>query len=74
MTNSVVEYESLAIGIGLARRVGAKILKAIVDSQLVARQIRGDYEARNLLLKQYREEVAQRVAKFPSIEVSQIPR
>lgn len=47
MTNNVAEYEALAIGLDLARKVGIKNLKAFVESQLVARQLQRDYKARD---------------------------
>lgn len=74
ITNNVAEYEALAIGLNLVRRAGPKSLKAFVDSQLVARQLQGDYKVWDPPLKQYQEELARQVAKFPCIEISQIPR
>lgn len=39
MSNNVAEYEALAIGLHMARRVNAQYMKMFVDSQLVAQQL-----------------------------------
>lgn len=51
-TNNVTEYEVLTIGLDLAIRVNTKCLRVFVDSQLVARKLQRDYEARDPFLKQ----------------------
>lgn len=65
----MVKQEVLAIGLDLARRVSAKCLRNFVDSQLVARQLKGDYENVDPLLKQYHEKVIYCLAKFPDVKV-----
>ena len=46
-SNNEAEYESLIAGLRLAKAVKAKRLSAYCDSQLVASQFSGDYDARN---------------------------
>ncbi|KAF8096227.1 hypothetical protein N665_0314s0005 [Sinapis alba] len=46
-SNNEAEYEVLIAGLCLAKVVGAKRLQAFCDSQLVASQYSGDYEAKN---------------------------
>jgi ribonuclease HI len=46
-TNNVAEYRAIQLGIALAKELGAKEVELINDSQLVARQIGGDYKVKN---------------------------
>jgi ribonuclease HI len=46
-TNNVAEYRAIQLGIDLARELGASELELVNDSQLVARQIGGEYKVKN---------------------------
>ena len=46
-TNNVAEYKAIQLGIELARDLGASELELVNDSQLVARQIGGEYKVKN---------------------------
>ncbi len=46
VTNNEAEYEAIILGMRIARELGAKNLEVKCDSQLVARQMDGTYEAR----------------------------
>ena len=46
-TNNVAEYKAIQLGIALARELGASELELVNDSQLVARQIGGEYKVKN---------------------------
>jgi ribonuclease HI len=50
-TNNVAEYKAVLLGLELARRVGARAVEVINDSELVARQIGGEYKVKNAALK-----------------------
>ncbi|XP_056853285.1 uncharacterized protein LOC130502505 [Raphanus sativus] len=54
-SNNEAEYESLIAGLRLARAVKAKRLSAYCDSQLVASQFSGDYDARNERMDAYHQ-------------------
>jgi ribonuclease HI len=47
VTNNVAEYRAIQLGIELARELGARELELVNDSQLVARQIGGEYRVKN---------------------------
>jgi len=49
-SNNQAEYEALIVGLRLARDLGVKNLKVQTDSQLIAGQMNGDYQARESLL------------------------
>ncbi|XP_077251934.1 uncharacterized protein LOC143891185 [Tasmannia lanceolata] len=52
-SNNEAEYEALLAGMNLAVQTGAQILKAYCDSQLLANQIQGVYEARDERMIKY---------------------
>ncbi|KAL0440239.1 UNVERIFIED_CONTAM: hypothetical protein Slati_2506900 [Sesamum latifolium] len=45
-SNNKAEYEALLAGVKLAQAARAKCLKAHRDSQLIVKQVRGNYEAK----------------------------
>ncbi|XP_077242376.1 uncharacterized protein LOC143882870 [Tasmannia lanceolata] len=73
-SNNEAEYEPLLAGMNLAVQTGAQRLKAYCDSQLVANQIQGIYEARDERMIKYLSQVRQLSSKFRSFEVVRIPR
>lgn len=50
-TNNEAEYRALILGLRAAVRWGIKRLEIRLDSELVVRQLRGDYRVRNERLK-----------------------
>ncbi|XP_077212828.1 uncharacterized protein LOC143847939 [Tasmannia lanceolata] len=72
-SNKEAEYEALLAGMNLAAQTGAQRLKAYCDSQLVANQIQGTYDARDERMIKYLSQVRQLSSKFKSFEVVRIP-
>ena len=50
-TNNVAEYRALLLGLELAHDLGADEVEVINDSELVARQIGGEYKVKHAGLK-----------------------
>jgi ribonuclease HI len=50
-TNNVAEYRALLLGLSLARDLGAEEVDVVNDSELVARQIGGEYKVKHPGLK-----------------------
>jgi ribonuclease HI len=50
-TNNVAEYRALLLGLELARDLGATEVEVVNDSELVARQIGGEYKVKHAGLK-----------------------
>jgi ribonuclease HI len=50
-TNNVAEYRALPLGLALARELGAVEVEVVNDSELVARQIGGEYKVKHAGLK-----------------------
>ena len=53
-TNNIVEYEALLLGLHLLKDLGAKKVSVQGDSELIIRQIKGEYSAKNPRLREYR--------------------
>ncbi|XP_077245991.1 uncharacterized protein LOC143885822 [Tasmannia lanceolata] len=73
-SNNEAEYEGLIAGMNLAVQTSAQRLKAYCDSQLVANQIQGVYEARDEHMVKYLSKVRQLAGKFKNFEIIKIPR
>ena len=54
ITNNVMEYEALLVGLRLARRIRVQKIKVFADSQLVVQQVTREYEVKDLF-KRYNE-------------------
>jgi ribonuclease HI len=50
-TNNVAEYRALLLGLELARELGATEVEVVNDSELIARQIGGEYKVKHPGLK-----------------------
>ena len=73
-TNNVAEYRALLLGLELARRVGATEVDVINDSELVARQIGGEYKVKHAGLKPLYEEAMAALRGFDGWSVRNVPR
>ena len=73
-TNNVAEYRALLLALELARSVGATSIDVINDSELVARQIGGQYKVKNPGLKPLWQEAMDALRGFDSWSVRNVPR
>ncbi|XP_071695606.1 uncharacterized protein [Rutidosis leptorrhynchoides] len=72
--NNEAEYEALLAGMRIARELGIKKLQAYVDSQLVANQINGTFDANDKSMQSYLALVHSLADTFVDFRISQIPR
>jgi ribonuclease HI len=56
-TNNVAEYRALLRGVELARELGASELEIYGDSELVVKQVRGEYKVKDAGLRPLHAEV-----------------
>src|SRR5918997_2378481 len=63
-TNNVAEYRALLLGLELARELGANEVEVINDSELVARQIGGEYKVKHAGLKPLFAETMAKLREF----------
>ena len=73
-TNNVAEYRALLLGLELARELGADEVEVINDSELVARQIGGEYKVKHAGLKPLFIETMRELREFDSWAVRSVRR
>lgn len=73
-TNNEAEYRALLLGLDLARRTGANEVDVINDSELVARQIGGQYKVKHAGLKPLFQEAMAALRQFDGWSVRNVPR
>jgi len=73
-TNNVAEYRALILGLQTARERGCQSLELFLDSELVVRQMSGQYKVKNKTLKPLFSEAQQLLEEFGQYTISHIPR
>jgi ribonuclease HI len=73
-TNNVAEYRALLAGLELAATVGVEELEVLADSELLVKQMRGEYKVKNEGLKPLHEEARQRLRGFKRVAIRHVPR
>jgi len=73
-TNNVAEYRSVLLALELARELGASEIEVVNDSELVARQIGGEYKVKNAGLKPLFAETMEKLRTFDSWSVRNVRR
>lgn len=73
-TNNVAEYRALLRGLELARALGADEVEAIGDSELIAKQVNGQYKVKHAGLKPLHAEALRALSAFGDWRVRTVPR
>jgi len=73
-TNNVAEYRGLLLGVERARALGAKEVDVVNDSELVAKQLTGEYRVKNEDLKPLHEAALRALEAFERWSVRSVPR
>jgi ribonuclease HI len=73
-TNNVAEYQGLLIGLDLAQKHKIDTLKIRLDSELIVRQITGQYKVKNPGLRPLWEKVQHALQAFARWEIAHVPR
>ncbi|XP_021861026.1 uncharacterized protein [Spinacia oleracea] len=73
-SNNEAEYEAAIAGVQICGAAGAIKIILTTDSQLVANQFSGEYEAKEESMKRYAEKLKQTVAQLESFEIKLVPR
>jgi ribonuclease HI len=73
-TNNVAEYRALLLGLELARDLGADEVEVINDSELVARQIGGEYKVKHAGLRPLFLDAMRELREFDSWAVRAVRR
>ena len=73
-TNNVAEYQGLLLGLRRAQEMGAREVEVRADSQLMIRQLKGEYAVRNATLKPLHAEALRLLRGFSRFELTHVPR
>lgn len=73
-TNNVAEYEGVLLALELAGELGASEVEVVNDSELVARQIGGQYRVKQEHLKPLHRKVMDTLRGFDGWEVRSVRR
>jgi ribonuclease HI len=70
----VAEYRALLLGLELAEELGAREVEIVNDSQLVARQVGGQYRVKHAGLRPLHQEAMAALARFDRWSVTDVRR
>ena len=73
-TNNVAEYEGLLLGLKHARELGYREVEVRADSQLLIRQLKGEYAVRHAGLKPLHAEALRLLRSFDRYDLQHVPR
>ena len=73
-TNNEAEYEALLIGIAMVQKKGGKVVEVFSNSRLVAGQVKGELEAKDLRMQGYLNQARCLQSSFEFFTIQQIPR
>jgi ribonuclease HI len=73
-TNNVAEYRALLRGLDEAAALGARRVRICSDSELVVRQLSGQYQVRSADLAPLHRQARSRMRQFDEISVIYVPR
>ncbi len=73
-TNNIAEYTAAIMGIEHAVKLGASSVRLFADSELLVKQLNGQYKVKNEGLKPLHHRAKELIAKIANVEVQYIPR
>jgi ribonuclease HI len=73
-TNNVAEYSALVAGLQRAVEVGVTALEVVSDSELLVKQMRGEYRVKNKDLQWYSVEAARLGRRLGSVSYTHVRR
>jgi tryptophan 2,3-dioxygenase/ribonuclease HI len=73
-TNNVAEYRGLLLGLERAAALGATAVDIVNDSELVAKQVNGDYRVKHADLKPLHAQAREALGAFDRWSIRSVPR
>jgi tryptophan 2,3-dioxygenase len=73
-TNNVAEYRALLLGLDRARELGATEVEVVNDSELIAKQVTGEYRVKNADLKPLHAQALAALDGFGRWSIRSVPR
>ncbi len=73
-TNNVAEYRALLLGIERAAALGASELELVGDSELIVRQVKGEYKVKDATLRELHAEAKRALGEFERWSIRHVRR
>ena len=73
-TNNVAEYRALLRGLELAAEHGARTVRIVNDSELVARQLTGEYKVIHAVMQELHRQAMALLEGFDAWTIESVPR
>jgi ribonuclease HI len=73
-TNNVAEYRGLLLGLARASALGADEVEVVNDSELVAKQVNGQYKVKHPDMRPLYEQAHQALRAFQRWNIRSVPR
>ncbi|MGH7737961.1 MAG: ribonuclease HI family protein [Candidatus Tyrphobacter sp.] len=73
-TNNVAEWHALCVGLAAARDRGIRTLAVRMDSELVVKQLRGEYRVKREHLQPFYRKATALMRSFDHVDVAHVPR
>jgi ribonuclease HI len=73
-TNNVAEYSALIAGLEKALELGVPRIEVVSDSELMVKQMRGEYRVKNEALRELFEEAARLARRIGDVSFSAVRR
>jgi ribonuclease HI len=73
-TNNVAEYRALLLGIERAAELGASELELVGDSELIVRQVKGEYKVKDATMRKLHAEVKRALCPFEHWSIRHVRR
>lgn len=73
-TNNVAEWTALVLGLEAAAKRGIRRLAVRLDSELVVKQLLGEYRVKHAALQPFHRRARQLVRTFEEIDIRHVPR
>ena len=73
-TNNVAEYSGLVAGLQKALELGVDALEVVSDSELLVKQMRGEYKVKNAALRELQAQAAELADRLPKVSFTAVRR
>jgi ribonuclease HI len=73
-TNNVAEYRGLVAGLEKAAELGVRELEVVSDSELLVKQMRGEYRVKNQALRELWEQAEELERRFARVKYTAVRR
>ncbi|OQR88540.1 hypothetical protein THRCLA_22846 [Thraustotheca clavata] len=74
ITNNVAEYQGLLLALDVAKNHNLETIEILMDSQLVVKQMQGEYRVKQEHLKMLHQQANEKAKMFQSVIYRAIPR